>query len=192
MKKLIGILVLTVSLPVFANGFYLGGHFGITSLDVHSDNMTPAINSTDSDVTYGAFAGYQFDLPKVFLAAEGDIFLGETESSRRIAGVNLTTNRKQIAGLSGLLGINMNDHVALYGRLGWARTRFDVTEDSSTSKSEKNGIVYGAGMRYEMRDWLALRFDYRYIQYRTFEYADSSRKFDVNDQLVTVGIQYNF
>ena len=192
MKKLTGILALTASLPVFANGFYVGGHFGITSLDVHSDRNAPIINSTDSDVTYGAFAGYQFDLPKVFLAVEGDIFLGDTQSSRRIEGASITTKREQIAGLSGLLGINMNDYLALYGRLGWARTGFDFTEDNTTSESKKNGIVYGAGMRYEMREWLALRFDYRYVQYRTFEYANSSRQFDVNDQLVTVGIQYNF
>lgn len=192
MKKLIGILALTASLPVFANGFYLGGHFGITSLDVHSDRNAPVINSTDSDVTYGAFAGYQFDLKSVFLAVEGDIFLGDTESGRRVGGSNITTKRKQIGGLSGLLGINMNDYVALYGRLGWAGTRFDFTEDDSTSQSKKNGVVYGAGMRYEIQEWLALRFDYRYVKYRIFEYADSSRKFDVNDQLVTVGIQYNF
>ena len=57
MKKLIGILALTTSLPVFANGFYLGGHFGITSLDARSNDSAPAIHTTDSDVTYGAFAG---------------------------------------------------------------------------------------------------------------------------------------
>ena len=192
MKKLIGILTLTASLPVLANGFYLGGHFGITSFDARSDNGAPTIHTTDSDVTYGGFAGYQFDLPKTFLALEGDIFLAETEASRQIEGIRYTTKRNQIAGLSGLLGFNFDEYIALYGRLGWVNTRFELSEDDISSKSNKNGVVYGAGMRYEMLDYLTLRFDYRYVQYRTFDFAESSRKFDVNDQLVTVGLQYNF
>lgn len=192
MKKLIGILALTTSLPVLASGFYLGGHVGITSFDAESDNGAPTIHTTDSDFTYGGFAGYQFDLPRTFFALEGDIFLAETESSRTIEGTRYNTKRRQIVGLSGLLGFNFDEFIVLYGRLGWANTRFEFSEDGISSKNKKNGIVYGAGMRYEMLDYLALRFDYRYVQYRTLNFADSSRKFDVNDQMVTVGVQYNF
>ena len=192
MKKIIGILILTASLPAFANGFYLGGLFGITSFDVRSSSGEPAINSTDSDVTYGAFAGYQFDFPQLFLALEGDFFLGDTESSRQVGGSRLAVNRKHISGLSGLLGLNINDYIAVYGRLGWGRTKFDFTENGSTYKNWENASVYGAGMRYEMLDWLSLRFDYRYVKYHSFEYPELSRKFDVNDQMITVGLQYNF
>lgn len=54
--------------------------------------------------------------------------------------------------------------MTLYVRLGWARTGFEFTENEVSAKNEKNGAVFGVGMRYEMRDWLALRFDYRYVK----------------------------
>ena len=186
------ILITSLSMPVFASGFYVGGHFGITSLDARFSSGEPSMHSTDSDVTYGAFAGYQFDFPDLFLALEGDIFSADTESSRQVEGSRMAIRRNHISGLSGLLGLNMNDHIAVYGRLGWGRTRFDFTENGFTSKSWENAAIFGAGMRYEMQDWLSLRFDYRYVKYRAFEYSGLSRKFDVNDQMITIGLQYNF
>jgi opacity protein-like surface antigen len=88
-----------------------------------------------------------------------------------------------------------------YGRVGWARSKFTVTQqqngDMPRTDEWIDGIVVGFGLEQDIAQSIGLRLDYRH----TF-YADEptnannagtrTDSYEIESDVVTVGVLYKF
>ena len=188
MKRLLPLLFLGTTLPVFASGFYLGGQLG--SSFIKGDLVNFDTSSRGNFFTYGAFGGYQVDLSPVFLALEADLILGDM----KIKNGTPEYKKKHMYGISGLVGASVNQKIDIYGRVGGVRSQFKLRDSSNGSSfsTYENGWSLGIGGRIHLEDYLSVRVDYRYNQYDQPVFAGYTNNSRVKEHLMNVGLQYQF
>ena len=189
MKRIVATLALGASLPVMASGVYVGGQAGWASFKSEYD-ATPSVDYKENRFIGGLYAGYEHKVDGLFFAAEADINFGDAENKRGTS----TYTRGNFYGLSGLIGMPVNQDFDVYGRVGWVRTEFS-REDSSDSfkkSSTENGYSFGLGGRYHLDQRMAVRAEYRYNGYRKFQFSGDSVDNKNKDHVITVGLQYMF
>lgn len=128
------------------SGFYIGGSAGGATIEASiGDTGIPGIPSSldEDDTAYKLFAGYQFDLPFFFLAAEGGyVDLGKPEIS--VLEQNLSFD---FTGLSlwAIAGLEIGP-VDLFAKLGYID--WDVKASGLGQGIKDNGWDpgYGAGL----------------------------------------------
>lgn len=191
MKKRLAMLALCASSSAFAGGLYIGGQFGLASVDAVNNGNLPI---TDSTYVGGIYGGYEFSWNSAFLAFEGDFSFSDASARSHTDGISVETNRGNVYGLTALAGMPINPFIDLYGRFGWTRTPFEATSADASEEVIKNGVTFGGGLRYNLdsSERLAIRFDYRYIKYGKMKFPSQSSSFEVNDQLFSAGLQYFF
>jgi OOP family OmpA-OmpF porin len=173
MKKVLLTLVIAVALAAPAaateTGFYIGGGFGISSLDVSDFNPEVADLAFEQD-NFGVklFAGYRFF--KYFAVEAGYTDFGNVMVWE---GGNLEFYEEGNVGISMWSGyavglIPVGDKVDFFGKLGYASWDLDnrftsggETEDLSTSGSD---LAWGLGINFRFKklgirvegDWLKI------------------------------------
>jgi outer membrane immunogenic protein len=202
--------------------FFMGAEAGYQNIDMqdsygYSDEFIQTGSSTDfsmSGVSGGIFAGMKFNVNNSFyLAPEVNFGTsnasgGRSGSSSNIFGDSDSYSYEFEAGTSyglGLLaGFNVTEATSIYGRLGYQRTNFELTESFSNSFSgsestsgdeDLNGVRYGVGIETALTPVVALRLDWSQTQYSDYsETNEFGEKFtlDPTESQFQVGVSYRF
>ena len=188
MKKLLPLLLLGTSLPVFASGFYFGGQLGFSF--IKGDMVSYDTSYRGNFFTYGTFGGYQLDLSPVFLALEADLVL----ANMTLKSGTPEYKKKHMYGISGLIGTPVNQKIDIYGRVGGIRSQFKLRDSANnvSFSQYENGLSLGLGARIHLADPLSLRIDYRYNKYNQPVFAGYTNDRKVKENLMNVGLQYQF
>ncbi|WP_412756625.1 outer membrane protein [Legionella bozemanae] len=190
--KLLGLVSLLLANPCFS-GFYLGAGVGpegahftqrshVTRLGAISNTAGEgAFNVYDTEHFSGTgefgtlFGGYSLRYKNFYLGAEANANI----SSVKYTLVNdelihsnflkTTFSIPNSEGISILPGYFFSDSFWAYGRVGYANGHVKIRESDPTVKSStsnRSGIRYGAGVRYNLLDprW-TLMMDYSQINY---------------------------
>jgi outer membrane immunogenic protein len=201
--------------PAFSwTGFYLGGEVGWIRTDnnLSSGALLPGtaflVSSSPSKdgLTYGALAGYNYQMGQVVLGVEGD-FAGWTVGTvhyTAITGDFLTAHSKWGGSIRGRLGYAA-DHALFYVTGGAAfvsnETSIPTTGVSIGGDGTRVGWTAGAGIDYAFTNNWFTGIEYRYSQYqaRTFVYPTPilalgliGFKQELNTNQVTARIGYKF
>lgn len=202
--------------------FFVGAEAGYQNIDMEaslsaSNNTFQYGGSEDysmSGVSGGIFAGMKFNVnnrfylaPEVNLGtsnAKGGISYSESD----ISGYSYSESYELEAGTSyglGLLaGFNVTEATSIYGRLGYQRTNFELTESSFNSFSgsesfsgdeDLNGVRYGVGIETALTPVVALRLDWSQTQYSDYSYTtefDEKATLDPTESQFKVGVSYRF
>lgn len=189
MKKLIAVLALGATFPVMASGVYVGGQLGWSKFTAEATEPggTPT-KFKDNSFIGGAYVGYEFDMEQFFVAIEGDMNFGDAK--KKIDADEY--KRGNVYGISGLIGMPITPEFDLYGRAGWARTKFTVTDNAGKFTSNENGYSIGVGGRYHFAPQMAARIEYRYHGYSTFKFDNTTWDNKNKEHVMTVGLQYMF
>ena len=81
--------------------------------------------------------------------------------------------RGNLYGISGLIGIPVTPEFDIYGRAGWARTKFTSTDPNGKVESNRSGYSLGVGGRYNFAPQMAVRLEYRYHGYSKFNMSNA-------------------
>lgn len=225
---------------VAAPELYLGAQMGYQSTDLEStvdassvDSVSSSSGSATADfnldgVAGGIFAGAKFYVREsLYLAtevnlgtsnADGGIRVGSSfeiddgtfsDSGSSSSSINAEAGKSY--GFGVLLGKDLTPSTSIYGRLGYQRTEYELTEsgtgltglDTVSVDETFGGIRYGIGLETAMTNNLALRLDWSLTDYSDEGYSESfqndfggteteSLSFDPTENLFQVGLSYRF
>jgi outer membrane immunogenic protein len=201
--------------PAFSwTGFYLGGELGWIRTDPEYSTGavllgSPFLISSASGkdgLTYGALAGYNYQIGNIVLGIEGD-FEGWTVGTIRytaITGDFLTAHSKWGGSVRGRLGYAV-DHSLFYVTGGAAflsnQTSIPTTGITIGGDDTHVGWTLGAGIDYAFTNNWFTGVEYRYSQYesKSFVYPIPilnlgiiGLKQELNNNQVTARIGYKF
>lgn len=214
---LLGIASLLLANPCFS-GFYLGG--GLGPEGAHFTQKAHVVRPGSFDVwdtqhfsgigVFGTlFGGYGLRYNQYYLAGEINANISSVEykliNDELVHGnfSKTTFTVKNSEGVSLLPGFFLSDLFLAYGRVGYANGRVKINDSDPTiksSSSNRSGIRYGAGVRYNMIDRWTLMMDYSQINYskikshvfEPFGGVTKDTKIYPNTAQVAFGIIYNF
>lgn len=167
------------SAPVKADGFYVSGNIGLTSLGhtLERNEATSGLPVPDTagishvqsdDASVGLALGYQHDFANNDFFVGGEAFYNhENASTRNIVGVlgtDINLNSSYGARLIG--GMHVTPKLSLYGHVGYTQLDFDVhnsyTFAPPTRDADFNegGVSLGLGALYAVNDRVSLFADY--------------------------------
>lgn len=174
-----------------------------------SGSKTPTeLSLTNDAFSGGAFLGYQMQLDRFVLGAEGDInfrngefsstynYPGSVEARKAPASTDVDFKSDYLITLRARAGILLTDSFLLYGTGGVAFKSYDVSINTTNnccggdyswkgSNSEMNtGYAVGGGAEYKVHDNWNLRVEYLYvgmpdIDVNTSDDASNKQKFTV-------------
>jgi OOP family OmpA-OmpF porin len=166
MKHLIGVIAaLLVAAPAAAQqgGFYVGGHFGYTSID---DEFCEGASTCDDEGTaWRLLGGYQVNPHIAIELAYTD--LGEVSASGLVFGFDTRVAVEATAiELVGVGSLPLSDRFSLYGKAGVYRADTDafvrVSGVGSATISETNtDPTIGLGARLDVTQAVALRAEWQ-------------------------------
>lgn len=161
-------------------GFYLGGELGWIRTDPEYTTAAVllgapfVVSSTSSKdgLSYGALAGYNYQMGNLVLGLEGD-FQGWTVGKIRytsLTGDFLTAHSKWGASVRGRLGYAV-DHALFYLAGGAAfvsnETSIPTTGIAVGGDGTRRGWTVGAGVDYAFTNNWFTGLEYRYSQYQS-------------------------
>ena len=177
MKRLIPLLAVATlaaaTTSVQAQGLY--GEVGYTPLKLESSVGGLDFSSKPSNVR--GIIGYELNSN---LAVEGMLGLSAQDSSVKVNGINSGV-KAEVDNMVGVFvkpKIEVVEGLELFGRLGAARTKLSVGNETDSATS----VAYGLGASYKLNSALSLNADY-------MTYHD---KDDTTLKGVTVGVGYKF
>lgn len=173
-------------------GFYAGvqGGYETYDLDVQSSNLA-ADDLSLSGLTGGFYAGANTGVPglkRVIVGLEGSFTFNDGDGSVSSGGERFSIESRHTYGVSGRAGYEATDSVLLYGRVGWARTRFSGLKPDA--RTNVDGIRFGGGAEYAVTESIALRTEFTRTEYERKRPGD--RRIDPAQNLLTVGVGYYF
>lgn len=204
--------------PSFA-GFYVGAGFGpeyaqFTQKTHVFDNFGD-FNAIDEENFSGAgvfgtfFGGYSWVRNRFYLAVEGN-FNPSSLQYRLVNKEYIHHNFKKTTftihyseGVSALPGFFLTESAVVYGRIGYANGHVALHNSDETihsSVANRNGIRYGAGVRYNLTPQWTMMADFSQTNYEKFSshffdpfggVTKNSRIYPVSAQLA-FGVIYNF
>ena len=184
---------LIFSSVVLADGFYIGGDIGRASLDAEESSSVHELDFGNSNTSYGLYAGYRFNLDQYFAAIEVDGTLGKVTVENKVGTASREATRKETYGVYALAGAPITESTDIYGRVGYTKASFKAEGSDGADYSEKEGgWTLGGGAEIDLSDQLQLRLDYRYIDYKKFQFVDGGWDYKVKDQRATIGVNYSF
>ena len=173
-------------------GVYAGiqGSYETYDTDIRSSNL----NADDlelSGLSGGFYAGANTALPgfnRTVVGLEGSFAFNDADGQVSGGGDRIAIASRHSYDISGRAGYEVTDDVLLYGRLGWARTKFSGLEPSG--RTSLDGIRFGGGAEYAVSDNIALRTEFTRTDYERKRSGD--RRFDTAQNRLTLGIGYRF
>lgn len=219
---LLGITSLFIASPSFS-GFYIGAGFGpegahfIQKAHVVRPGgpFQGGFNVFDTNHFSGIgvfgtlFGGYGWRHNRLYLAGEVNGNISSVQyklENDELVHHNLSVTRFTVRyseGVSLLPGFFFSDYFLAYGRVGYANGHVRIRESDPTiqsSTSNRSGIRYGAGIRYNMFDRWSLMMDYSQINYskikshvfEPFGNVTKDTRIYPNTAQVAFGLIYNF
>ncbi len=96
-----------------------------------------------------------------FLAAEGILGLGLSDSSVNTGTSTVTAKVKNSFGLFLKPRVKVSENVELFGRVGWARSKMAASSTSGNAGSRSaTDFAYGMGLSYQLNPTWSLNADY--------------------------------
>ncbi len=180
--KLLGTASLLFASPCFS-GFYIGA--GLGPEGAHFTQKAHVVRPGSFDVldtqhfsglgVFGTlFGGYGWRHKRYYLAGEVNANISSVEyklTNDELLHGNFsktTFTVKYSEGVSLLPGFFLSDIFLVYGRAGYANGWVKINESDpsiKSSSSNRSGIRYGAGVRYNMLERWTLMMDYSQINY---------------------------
>jgi outer membrane immunogenic protein len=194
--------------------FFVGAQAGYQNVDMeYTESESVAGFSQSGSLDYsltglagGVFAGARFNLsPDFYLAPEvnlgtsnADGGLSYSDSDGDFYSYQFEAGRTYGVGV--LAGYNLTDATSVYGRLGYQRTRFEVSEsgtglDGWSEDDNFSGARFGAGIETSLSSNLALRLDWSQTRYSSETYdlgQGESVTFDPAESLFQAGVVFSF
>ena len=160
------VAVAAVSTPALAKGPYVG--VGVTH-----ENTSAAADLEGagfSGIGGTVFAGYSLPVGEtVFVGVEANFDLSSAKFFNTDENVGLESDHAY--GISGRLGVNLNEKTSLYGRVGYQRGRHTATDATDTTKAalktktSYDGLRLGAGLSTAVTEKVSLRGEYSRTHY---------------------------
>lgn len=206
-KLLIATAVVATSTSVaFAahQGPYLGANVGMNNTKSTFSNSLHSNDMGSRGVLGGVFGGYGAIVSQnIYLG--GEVFANYTNAEAQTkvnvsdVSLNYSLRNKYSYGISFIPGFMITPQTMAYGRIGVVRTRFEDTFNisagsagfSQSAKTTVTGGQLGAGIQTDLTQNLALRGEYVYTAYRSFNNGIGG-SFKPNSGLANVGLVYNF
>lgn len=200
--------ILGVVLPGIAqaedwNGAFIGAHLG-AGATVHSMSAPSAPFSLDGTGANGIFgglhAGYDLRAGRFVTGVQGEVGRSEQTFEIRLPSSGASSETKRIwdASISLRGGILPSEHTMLYGRVGYTRSRFKATVDTSggsaSAQEDFNGFHAGAGMETRIAPNASLRLEYRLTHYEKKNVGSAATPLFVKprDHALRVGVSWRF
>jgi outer membrane immunogenic protein len=184
------------SAAVAAPEVFVGGQLGYqdTSLKL-SDAGVTFDGVSISGVAGSLFAGVKYPLDGgFFIGAEANVGTSGADAEISLFDITVEADAKTSYGAAALLGYQVTDATALYGRLGYQRTEYELTVREpgfSVSDDETfGGVRFGIGMESELTEQLALRLDWSQTHYSSKDF--DGEKFEPTESLFQVGAVFKF
>lgn len=173
-----------VATPAMAEPFagpYVGAEIGIDNYEIKEAGVD---GLSGNGIVGGVFAG--FDAPlnaNVFAGIEASASLSGAKSTFT-DGVDVARLKaRETYGISARLGYMLNDSTALYGRAGWANTKFKASLNGVSAGSDRDdALVLGAGVETRLGANSSLRLEYTRADYSDF----------VKNNQVRAGVGFRF
>lgn len=192
-------------------GLYVGlqAGYGAATFEQNRTSTAGGASSWSSDLggngfVGGLFGGYGRTFGSFYLGGEGTVEYGKIEGNfSDQANYNRTISLEETYSLSMRPGYFLTPQTLAYGRVGWAASKFKVSQDATGAAPMPqtdewvNGIVAGFGLEQEVAKSLALRLDYRH----TFYYEEPTNsntagtrtdKYSIDSDIISVGVLYKF
>ena len=174
------------------HGVYAGvqGSYETYDTDIRSSNL----NTDDlelSGLSGGFYVGANTAWPgadRTVVSLEGSFAFNDADGQVSGGGDRIAIASRHAYGIAGRVGYEVTDDVLLYGRVGWARTRFSGLEP--TGRTSLDGIRFGGGAEYAVTGNIALRSEFTRTDYERKRSGD--RRFDPAQNRLTLGIGYRF
>jgi OmpA-OmpF porin, OOP family len=171
----------TISSIAYADdqGFYAGANLGIGKPNINTPNGT----DKNSSAVGGILLGYKFNK---YLGVEGE-YTGIGEVTDKQKG----SAKGDAASLSAIGFLPLNDEFNLYGKLGVAHTKTRVSSSlAPMNDATRNSVTYGLGGEYNFNKNVGMRVGWDH--YNAAVDTSVSNKSNVNANVVSVGVVYNF
>ncbi len=163
--------------PAFAqDSTFTGPHVEVVGgYDHFNDGGTGQRVSSDG-VTYGGAAGYDVQVGKLVLGADGEI-TGSTARNRSTGVVTVGDSLRTSAGrdlyAGGRIGVALAPRVMIYGKAGYTNARVDTRYTNATTTvsdhANAGGYRLGAGAQFNLSNSIYLKGEYRYSNYQKLQ-----------------------
>lgn len=194
-------------------GLYGGAQLGHDTLNLHTkggrDTGIDVAEYSNSGASASLFAGYGLSWGRWYTALEVDYENSNTDIYHRKSKLNsrtLEVKKDDSYGLAIRGGYQLATGPLLYGRVGAARTDFDVfttvnnrTEFADDNDHEQTGIRLGLGTDIPVSEHVFIRLDYTYTDYDSFNtnIIDSddnpqSERYSPREDLFHIGLGWQF
>lgn len=194
-------------------GLYGGIQLGYDTLNLDTkggrDKGIDKAEYSNSDTSTGLFAGYGISWGRWFTALELDYEDSNTDIYHRKSKLNSRTvdvKKDDSYGLAIRGGYQLATGSLLYGRVGAARTDFDVyttvndkTEFADDSDHTETGVRLGIGTDIPISEHMFVRLDYTYTDYDSFDanIIDSddnpqSERYNPGEDIFHIGLGWQF
>lgn len=190
MKKLIvaALASTLISTPAFAETFagpYIGVQVGLDNYEIQGEDVFVAGDEFDglsgNGIEGGVYAGYDYSLGNTFVGVEVSADLTGAKLIYDDTADSATISAEETFGASARFGAMLNDSTALYGRAGWAKTKFEASVNGATESDRDDALVLGAGLETRVGAG-SLR-----VEYVRTDYAD-----EVKNNRVALGYGFRF
>lgn len=147
--------------PAFAQGLYVGGHFGQVRYANTCDEIGGSgVTCDDSDTGFRVLGGYQFTPHVAAEVAYTD--LGELSASGPGGTASVEVSAFEVVAVATM---PVAERFSLYGKAGVYRGEVDVRIDTvllTDSASESNtDLTFGAGVRFDFTQQASLRVEWQ-------------------------------
>lgn len=185
----------------------LGYGFGWIDIDVTANGDRDSERITLDGPEFGGVFGYGVVTPSRFYAGfevEASYSFADGTGSTDSGGVRIDYDfeKDYTIGLYVLPGYLVTENLLIFGRFGWAQTRFDLAMDASgpggsarvTDSDTEDSFRLGLGADYWVRDNFFFRAEYLWADYGSYsERRDDLRvKVASQDHLLRVGFGGRF
>jgi len=173
------------------SGVYVGvqGGYQHTSIKEKTSLYTDDSNAVDG-FAGGLYGGVKFNTADNFyVAGELNVGTSRTEYEYKSSLGKIKGKSRASYGAAVLGGFEVAPSTNLYGRLGYQRTKFKVTD---LSNKRYNGFRYGLGLETALSNELALRLDWSRTHYSSKNYRSEGVKLEPRENLFQVGLAYTF
>lgn len=168
---LIACATLLASAPALAQGFYFGGSVGQSTMDVDVAGFS------GDDLAFKVFGGYRVNN---YIAVE--VFytdFGAPDDGP--LGIDAFAYGAEAVGI-----VPIGSRLEVFGKVGMAAWDADFTGPGGFSDDGAD-LVYGGGLAIKVTDRLAIRGEWEFYQIES-----DVGGFDVDTQLLSAGVQFNF
>lgn len=166
-KQILATCILgALALPASAEGIYIFGDIGQTTIDADSVKLT--------DNTFSIGGGFKINDTFSIEAAYRDL---GGEDSFFGSGPNFTAIQSSV-----LANLPINEEASVYGRLGVARLKITIKDDFDNYTDTDNKLAAGIGARYSINETTGFRV----------EYSRYSRWEEINLSTLTIGFDHSF